>query len=313
MSSGPFPKILHIGDKQIANLFDGPVEITEKVDGSQLGFGKINGRLFVRSKGRELDLDNPDGMFINAVEYIKTIEDRIPDNFTFYGEYLQKPKHNTLAYDRIPKNHISLFGVYNYETKEFYDYNKISEWANILSVDAIPLLHSGLCSPEQVLEMVKERVSYLGGQNVEGVVVKAYEPWMFLGQIPLSVMSGKYVTEAFKEVHHKNWKAENTGKGKLEVAALQYRSEARWNKAIQHLRDAGELTGTPKDIGPLIKEVKRDVIEEEKEAIKAELWSIFGEQFTKAATDGLPQYYKELLVKGELNADNGQREETGVQ
>jgi len=95
-----FPKILHIGDKQIADLFEGEVEITEKVDGSQFGFGKVKGRLFVRSKGRELDLDNPDQMFKLGVEYVKSIEDKIPDNTTFYGEYLQKPKHNTLAYDR---------------------------------------------------------------------------------------------------------------------------------------------------------------------------------------------------------------------
>lgn len=301
MSSGPFPKILHIGDKQIANLFDGPVEITEKVDGSQLGFGKVNGRLFVRSKNKEQDLDNPDKLFVEAVEYVKLIEDKIPDNFTFYGEYLQKPKHNTLAYDRIPTHHIALFGVYNYETKEFGDYDEIQRWAKELDVDAIPVLKRGISTPAESLELVKERVSYLGGQNIEGIVVKAYKPWLYLNRIPLTVMSGKYVTEAFKEVHNKNWKAENTGKGKLEVAALQYRSEARWNKAIQHLRDAGELTGTPKDIGPLIKEVKRDVVEEEKEAIKAELWSIFGEQFTKAATDGLHQWYKEKIVKGEVD------------
>ena len=111
MSTGPFPKILHIGDKQISSLFDDEVEITEKVDGSQLGFGKVNGRLFIRSKGRELDLDNPDGMFKLGVEYVRSIEDKIPDNHTFYGEYLQKPKHNTLAYDRVPKNNISLFGA----------------------------------------------------------------------------------------------------------------------------------------------------------------------------------------------------------
>lgn len=302
MSTGPFPKILHIGDKQIADLFDGEVEITEKVDGSQLGFGKVNGRLFVRSKGQELDLDNPNQMFTDAVEYIKTIESRIPDNFTFYGEYLQKPKHNTLAYDRIPKNHIALFGVYNYETKEFYGHDSIQEWAEKLSVDCIPVLKVGISSPEEVLELVKNKVSYLGGQNIEGVVVKAYKPWMFLGQIPLSVMSGKYVTEEFKEVHIKNWKAENTGKGRLEVAVSQYRSEARWNKAIQHLRDDGVLEGSPKDIGALIKEVKKDVVDEEKEAIKAQLWAIFGEQFTRAATEGLPQWYKEKIVLGELDA-----------
>lgn len=301
MTTSPFPKILHIGDKHIQSLFDGVVEITEKVDGSQIGFGKVNGELFVRSKGVEQSLDDPNQLFSAGVEFIKTIADKIPDNMTFYGEYLQKPKHNTLAYDRMPNNHIALFGAYDSETREHFGMEVVTDWAAKFGVDTVPLLFSGTCSPEFVLGLVKERVSYLGGQKIEGVVVKAYKSWMFLDQMPMTVMSGKYVTEEFKEVHNKNWKKENTGKGKLEVAKLQYKSEARWNKAVQHLRDDGTLDGSPKDIGPLIKEIRKDIIEEEKEAIKAELWSIFGNDFLAEATNGMPQWYKEKLVKGEIN------------
>ena len=298
MNTAAFPKILHLGDKQISTLFDGEVEITEKVDGSQLGFGKVDGELFVRSKGKEQDLDNPDTMFQGAVEYIKTIADRIPENITLYGEWLNKPKHNTLAYDRTPKNGIALFGVYDPVTREHFGMDTIADWAAKLDVETVPLLFRGEANAEGVLEMVKEQVSFLGGQNIEGVVVKAYKPWMFMGQMSQTVMSGKYVTEEFKEVHIKNWKKENTGKGKLEVAVSQYKTEARWNKAIQHLRDSGELTASPKDIGPLIKEIKRDVTEEEKENIKDQLWNIYNDQFLRAATDGFPQWFKEKLVKG---------------
>lgn len=301
MTTAAFPKILHIGDKQIATLFDGEVEITEKVDGSQLGFGKVDGELFVRSKGKEQDLDNPDMMFEKAVEYIKTIADRIPENITFYGEWLNKPKHNTLAYDRTPKNGIALFGVYDPVAREHFGMDKIADWAAKLDVETVPLLFRGEANAEGVLEMVKNQVSFLGGQNIEGVVVKRYTPWMFMGQIPQTVMSGKYVTEEFKEVHIKNWKKENTGKGKLEVAISQYKSEARWNKAVQHLRDNGDLTGTPKDIGGLIKEVRADIEAEEKENIKDQLWAIYKNDFLASATNGLPQWYKEKLVKGEIN------------
>lgn len=164
------------GRQAAFELFDGEVEISEKLDGSQLGLGKVNGELFVRSKGKEQDLDNPDMMFEKAVEYVKSIEDRLPDNMTFYGEYLQKPKHNTLAYDRTPKNGIALFGVYDSATREHFGMDVILDWAAKLDVDAVPLLYKGTSSPEEVLELVKDRVSYLGGQNIEGVVVKAYKP-----------------------------------------------------------------------------------------------------------------------------------------
>lgn len=277
------------------------MEITEKVDGSQLGFGKVNGELFVRSKGKEQDLDNPDMMFEKAVEYIKSIADRIPENITFYGEWLNKPKHNTLAYDRTPKNGIALFGVYDPVTREHFGMDVINAWAGTLDVETVPLLFKGEANAEGVLDMVKNQVSFLGGQNIEGVVVKRYTPWMFMGQIPQTVMSGKYVTEEFKEVHIKNWKKENTGKGKLEVAISQYKSEARWNKAVQHLRDDGSLTGTPRDIGGLIKEVREDIVAEEKENIKDQLWEIYKNDFLQSATNGLPQWYKESLVKGEIN------------
>lgn len=156
--------------------------------------------------------------------------------------------------------------------------------------------------------MVKNQVSFLGGQNIEGVVVKRYTPWMFMGQIPQTVMSGKYVTEEFKEVHIKNWKKENTGKGKLEVAISQYRSEARWNKAVQHIRDDGELTGTPKDIGLLIKEVMKDITEEEQANIKEQLWNILGKDILAYATNGLPQWYKEKILLGQVDGEVGKDE-----
>lgn len=312
MKTSAFPKILHIGNKQISDLFDGVVEITEKVDGSQLGFGKVNGELFFRSKGKEQDLDNPDMMFEKAVEYIKSIEDRLPDNMTFYGEYLNKPKHNTLAYDRTPKNGIALFGVYDSVIREHFGMDVISDWAAKLDVETVPLLFKGETNAQAVLDMVDKTDSFLGGQKIEGVVVKRYTPWMFMGNIPLTVMSGKYVSEKFKEVHARDWKKEHTDKGKLEVAISQYKSEARWNKAIQHLRENGELAGTPADIGRLIKEVRFDITLEEKENIKEELWKIYKDDFMRHAVSGLPEWYKKKLATGGVDVETVKENGQGV-
>lgn len=296
-----FPKILHIGDKQILDLFEGEVEITEKLDGSQFSFGKIDGEVITRSKGREFS--EPDKLFKPVWEYVHSIADRLPEGIWFYGETLGTPRHSTLAYDRTPKNFFAMFGVYVMETHEFLNYDSIVEWSEKLDVDPVPLLFRGEISQDKILEFVDDTVSYLGGQKIEGVVVKAYKPWLFLGQIPLSVMSGKYVTEAFKEVHTKDWSKLNTGKGKFDVLKENYRTEARWNKAVQHLRDRGELTGTPKDIGALLKEVYTDIEEEEQENIKDQLYSIYKSDIMKYATFGLAQWYKEQLVKGEINED----------
>lgn len=294
-----FPKILHIGDKQILDLFEGEVEITEKLDGSQFSFGKIDGVVITRSKGREFD--EPDKLFKPVWEYVHSIEDRLPEGIWFYGETLGTPRHSTLAYDRTPKNFFAMFGVYVMETHEYLNYDSIKEWSDKLDVDPVPLLFRGEISQSAILDMVEDTVSYLGGQKIEGVVVKAYKNWLFLGQIPLSVMSGKYVTEAFKEVHQKDWSKLNTGKGKFDVLKENYRTEARWNKAVQHLRDNGELTGTPKDIGLLLKEVYVDLDTEEQENIKEQLYSIYKSDIMKYATFGLAQWYKEQLLEGKIN------------
>lgn len=308
-----FPKILHIGDKQILDLFETEVEITEKIDGSQFGFGKtVDGELVMRSKGREITADTSDKLFLPAIEYVNSIEHLIPNGWFFYGETLHAPRHSTLAYDRVPKNHIALFAVYEVEQRVFHNYDTIKRYAEELDVDAVPILFRGETSAANVLDIVKNSPSYLGGQNIEGIVVKAYKPWMFLGQIPLTVMSGKYVTEEFKEVHTKDWSKLNTGKGKFDVLKENYRTTARWNKAIQHLRESGELTGTPKDIGALIRETRIDIETEEKENIKDALWNIYKEDILKYSVFGLAQFYKEQLIGGineTFNQDNRQPED----
>lgn len=295
--SSAYPKILALGHKDIADIFDTEVEITEKVDGSQFGFGKINGELVIRSKGKEQDLDNPDQMFVEGVEYVKSIADRLPEDLFFYSEYLQRPKHSTLAYDTTPLNHIALFAGRRV-TNAWLSHDELKEWAAKLEVETVPIIYSGMSSPEHALSLV-EGDSYLGGQKREGIVVKAYKSWMWMN-MPLTVMAGKFVSEKFKEVHEKSWASENTGKGKFDVLKAKYKSEARWHKAIMHLKERNLFDGSPRDIGPLIKEIKNDIVAEEKENIKDELWKLFSDDILRVATNGFPEWFKESLAKGEL-------------
>lgn len=290
-----FPKILTLGQKYTESIFDGYVEVTEKVDGSQFGFGKINGELFIRSKGCLLDIDNPNDMFKQGVIYIKSIAEKIPDNTLFHGEYLQTPKHNTLAYSKIPKNHICLFSV-SYPDDTFVTHNKIKEWADIFEVDCVPLLFSGIVADtSKILELIGSE-SYLGGAKMEGVVVKNYDKTVMIGGQIIPIMSAKYVSDEFKEVHQNNWKTENTKSGKIDMYKLQFRSEARFEKAMQFLRDSGQLELEPRDIPKLLERVNRDILEEEKENIKDFLWGIYGKEILATATKGLPEWYKNKLV-----------------
>ena len=292
-----FPKIFAIGTDYISDIFKEEVEITEKIDGSQFIFGRVNGEIFFRSKGATLFIDNPEKMFAEAIDYVVGISDIIRDNTVFYCEYLKKPKHNTLKYDRIPRNHLALFGVSD-SNKNFFE--EIDFYATYHSIDRAPILYRGKVDGIEMFEELLNTESYLGGTKIEGVVVKNYHRPFLLGGQPIPLMAGKYVSEAFKEIHQKRWKGENTGKGRFEIFKTQFRSEARWEKAIQHLRDIGALENSPRDIGKLIKEIKEDISDEERDAILKFLWKEFSPEILRCATRGFPEWYKERLLSRAL-------------
>lgn len=291
-----FPKIFTIDQKYTENLFNGQVEITEKIDGSQIGFGKINNELIVRSKGKIQEIECPDKLFNEGIEYIKSIQSKLPNNMMIYGEYMKKNKHNTLCYNRIPKNHIILFGCSN-EKQEFFHYDVLQDLAYALDVEVVPLIFKGkIDNPDQIKELLNKE-SILGKSKIEGVVVKNYNETLLLGGQVIPILCGKYVSEEFKEIHQKNWKRENTGKGKWQTYKEGFQTEARWLKALYYLRDQGELSNSPKDIGKLMKRVNEDITEECKENIKNFLWKEFGKEVLKTATKGIPSWYKEYLLK----------------
>jgi hypothetical protein len=220
----------------------------------------------------------------------------IPSNTIFYCEYLQKEKHNSLKYSRIPKNYLMLFGASDYTGTKFYTLETIQYYADLFNIDPACLLFLGGRTGVDTLLDLLERESYLGGPKIEGFVVKNYEQPFLLGGQPIPLMAGKFVSESFKEVHSREWDKEKS-KGKWELFKESYRTEARWMKAIEHLRDSGLLSYEPKDIGVLLHEIQRDIVEEEKETIKSFLWDQFGKELLRKSTAGFPEWFKEFLMK----------------
>jgi hypothetical protein len=138
-----------------------------------------------------------------------------------------------------------------------------------------------------------ETVSFLGGQKVEGLVFKNYHRFGIDGR----VLMGKFVSERFKEVHNADWKRrEPAAKDIKDLLCTAYRTEARWDKAVQHLRERGEYTGTPRDIGSLLKEVQQDIEAECVDEIKEKLWQWVRKDVLRGAAFGLPEWFKRRLA-----------------
>ena len=289
---GSYPKIYNIGHRAVREIFNEAILIEEKIDGSQFSFGIRNGQILCRSHKKQIVVDAPDKMFELAVESVKSRAHLLQEGWVYRGEYLQKPKHNSLAYDRVPKGNIMLFDICP-GMEDYLLYNNKQAEAHRLGLETVPRIDVGRVQSKDDILGLLTQVSVLGGQAIEGVVVKNYERFGVDGK----VLMAKHVSEAFKEVHRQTWGASNpTSKDIVTRVGDALRTTARWNKAIQHLREDGTLVEGPQDIGPLIKEIKRDVEEECVDEIKDMLYKWALSSVLRSSTKGFPEWYKEKLL-----------------
>ncbi len=291
-----YPSIFNIGHKAIIDLLKTPVIVEEKVDGSQFSFTvhSETGELMCRSKGAQLYNDAPQAMFIRAMDTAKRLASILHPGWVYRGEYLNSPKHNSLAYERTPKDNIILFdvnnGLENYLTPE----EKLSE-ANRIGLECVPVLFRGIVADANHFRSFLDTTSVLGAQKIEGVVIKP-EGYGLFGADKKCLL-GKFVSEAFKEVHSNEWKKENPSIGDiLSLIGMDYSTPARWNKAVIHLTEAGLLESDPRDIGKLMKEVPSDIEKECTDEIKEKLWKWAWPHIRRMTTRGLPEWYKEQLL-----------------
>ena len=266
------------------------------IDGVEYG-------LKVRSKGATMHPDAPMDMFKKGVDTVKALVERLHPGWTYRCELLAKPKHNALAYDRTPKGNIILFDV-NSGHKTYLTYEEKKAEAERLGLEVVPLIYAGMVTSMDQFREFLETDSILGGQKIEGVVIKPIG-YILFGADKKAIM-GKFVSEAFKEVHAKNWKTlpDNVpGKDIVQLIAARYTSAARWQKAIHHLREAGLLDNSPKDIGPIMQEIPKDVEKECKEEIMEELFKWAWPNIRRQLAAGFPLYYKEKLLEQQFTQE----------
>jgi hypothetical protein len=292
-----YPKIYAIGHPAIADMFNDPVIIEEKIDGSQFSFGVYSGELKARSRNSEINLDAPEKMFSKGIEVIKGLKDKLLPEWTYRGEYLRSPKHNTLVYERHPNNHIILFDLMSPNVEDYVSREDLEKEAQRLGLECVPVLYKGEVSKPEDIQKLLETKSILGDVYVEGIVVKNHKRFGKDGK-PLF---GKYVSEAFKEAHTTRWgKANPSSKDIKQELIDAYRLEARWNKAVFRLRDQGLLENSPKDIGLLAKEIPSDIRSECEEEIKEVLFKHFWKDIQRGVIRGMPEWYKNQLLEGQF-------------
>ena len=198
-----YPNVYQLGHKLVSNVLDGYVLVQEKIDGSQISFGIDNlGDLRIRSKNKEIDIEHPNDMFRLAVEWIVKNRSNLQAGWTYRGEYLQKSKHNTLAYSRVPRNNIILFDICD-GLESYLPYSRVKYEADFIGLEVVPLIAEGVFTEADILELKDEwlsRESILGGTKVEGVVIKNYNVFTAEKKVAMA----KLVRDDFREQNATN-------------------------------------------------------------------------------------------------------------
>jgi hypothetical protein len=316
-----YPSIFNLGHRAVRELLNYPHIVEEKVDGSQFSFGLIPLRdgvgagvpygtvdgvdcdLCIRSKGVVMNIIAPEKMFKKAAESVQQRAHLLHVGWTYRCEYLAKPQHNSLAYDRVPEGYLIGFDVSTGDNEWLNPQEKWDEFKRI-GLQCVPVLaysKAGGTTLETLRSIIDNTTSVLGGQLIEGVVIK---PLGELYGVDKKTLMGKFVSERFKEVHRREWSKSNPSNSDIiNQLVSMYKAEGRWLKAIQHLREAGELEDSPRDIGKLLNEIKKDTGQEQKEEIQRKLWKWAWPKVERGIVAGFPEFYKDQLLKRQFEQE----------
>jgi ATP-dependent RNA circularization protein (DNA/RNA ligase family) len=292
MNITSYPKVYNLGHAAVRDIFAEPVIVEEKVDGSQFSFGRLDGRLVCRSHGAEVYPENPAKLFRGAVATAMRVFPFLLEGQFVRGESIETVHHNVLTYGREPKGNFVLFDVNNCN-EEYLPRLQKEIFAAANDLEIVPIIFEGkIGSVEEIIALL-DRESFLGGTKIEGLVVKNYQRFT----IDKKAMMGKYVSEKFKETHKEAWGESNPGQKDIVNRIIDgLRTEARWQKVVQHLEEEGKLAHEPKDIGAAVVRLKQEIFEEEADAIKNRLFTAFADQIYRGAFSGFPEWYKRRLL-----------------
>ena len=266
-----FPKIRRLGEGGTYRLLKPghPVIVEEKIDGAQISW-IVNeaGELSIFGRHDFVDLDNPPTQYRQTVERLQSLvgTDLLTPGLIYRGEVVSKPKAVTLAYDRAATHGVLLWDVQFASNGQYLMPNNKQATADLIGLECAPTLHNGSVDMEILMGLLQTAKPLLGGEYIEGVVLKDATNWSPDRQF------AKYVSDRFLESHlGEKWNQHVSGKEMVQSLASAVTTPARLTKILHEMKDDGMIDGTLKDIGPLCTRVRNDVVDEETEALHRQL------------------------------------------
>lgn len=158
---------------EVAMLLNSAVTIEEKLDGANLGIS-LGPDGSLRAQNRGAYLSQPfTGQFARLGAWLTEHQDRLLDAISeshiLFGEWCTA--RHSIHYSDLPDWWL-LFDVYDGKEKKFWSTVRRNDLANKLCVAAVPCLHRGHVSLQELTDFVADTRSRFGSGNVEGVVVR---------------------------------------------------------------------------------------------------------------------------------------------
>jgi hypothetical protein len=148
--------------EEVEKLFDTEIEVTEKLDGSRISVEIREGATKIFKKNDSSPITSIDRIlsryYEKAVSHFENFTPEkfktIPENWRFGFEYFPTLRPVSIAYDRMPLNHLVLTDISVRDgkgrvTEVITDKPTLDEWAEILEVEGPPLIFKGRLSPQQ--------------------------------------------------------------------------------------------------------------------------------------------------------------------
>lgn len=294
MTLRPNSKIHNVGKREVAAILDYDIVVQEKIDGSQFSFAIVDGELECKSRSQPIDIGTPPALFAPAVTWcIENVHD-LTEGLVYRGEAMCKPRHNKLTYGVAPQAGFVLFDVERGEN-DYFTPGELRDEVERLDIQSVPSIsyRANLFTVEDA-EWWLEQTSMLGDVKVEGFVIKAYGQIDQWGQ----TLMAKHVSDAFKEIMGTK---KNPKKSPVEWMIERYRGHARWDKIVQHLEESEQLDHSMKDVGPLLKELATDLLNEEQDAIKQLLFDHYWKDIQRGVSFGFAEWYKGQLFERQFD------------
>lgn len=293
--------------------------VQEKYDGSQFRMGMHGWDMWFGSKSVDFTESRlPDKMFSEMVEKGKVMLTNFKkspfwDNskdYVFFGEFLNSNHHNTLKYERPPKNNFVLFDVMiNGEFTGNMEFVK-DTYPNVLDCEPVNIVvqSSKIFTSAECEELIKNTKSSLGG-NMEGVVIKNYNAVVehYGKYYPFFY---KYVVDDFKEMNKEHWKSTSSSSGDImEGVKSMFNEDAIFHKVLFHMKERGEFTGNMKDVPALVKSLLQDYQDEYEEPVIDMIYSRYKNNVERWLTNRMVMKYKQYLLDAIANTDKEEKGE----